>query len=222
MFLKIGNFNDSLLNEGIVYTIDGFFYEGLIKSLKRHGINQKEIKLNHYEFIGDFEEDKRTKGKITYFNVNSLNHIKTVEIEDFKALYRGEKTWMKLTFDYMGKKYYYQGSTNEKKLKDKNACLGSINNSGFPKFIGEVDHNMKNGKGIYYWNQEDSYQGPFVNNKMDSSVNSDFDFHKFNKLDSYIANESIGILHHNKICYNVAFNKGELVGIKEIFDSNVL
>ena len=113
--------------------------------MKRHGINQKEIKLNSYEFIGNFENDKRISGKIIYFNVNPINHVKILEIEDLKRLKSDEKTRLKFTFDFNGKNFFYKGSIINKKLCDENASVGYYNLSEFPKYQGKVENNSKNG-----------------------------------------------------------------------------
>ena len=191
--------------------------------MKRHGINQKEIKLNSYEFIGNFENDKRISGKIIYFNVNPINHVKILEIEDLKRLKSDEKTRLKFTFDFNGKNFFYKGSIINKKLCDENASVGYYNLSEFPKYQGKVENNSKNGIATYYWNDHDYYHGPFLKNKMDSGLDeSRFDTNKFKNQELNQIDESIGFLHKGDKNYKVVYIKGELVAMKEDFTNALI
>ena len=212
----LGNFTDSELSNAKVFTLNNILYEGTVKKLKRDGVNQREIKLNHYEFIGDFENDKRVRGKMVFYTVNPLNYIKSFETDDYKALSKQEIARVILTFEYYDKKFYYIGKISNNKLNDQNCEIGVNNINSFPKFRGTIVNNIKEGKGIYKWSEDDKYIGTFNQNKFNTNLHDSFILDKFLNDSIYDNDENFGTLYNDRKIYKVIFENGFLKNYKEI------
>jgi len=223
--LVCGIFEDSDMKKGKMYTSNGIIYEGTLKNMKRHGKNQKEVKPGNYEFLGDFENDHRIKGKFTYDQTNEkFKHIRNAEIEDFSKFNHSLNDAyfsypVKLRFKYKGKEHFYTGSVQNNKLSDENAVLIS-SKKGYPKYEGQIKYNGKEGKGSYWWNREDYYVGTFTGNKF-HSTNYSGNIKEFfkNEGSNSPATKTLdgsSMINSNGRTYSVFYNKGELLGYLEI------
>ncbi len=216
--LICGTFQNSDIKRGKVYTKDGIIYEGTLKNLKRHGKGQTEIKKGFYEFIGDFESDKRIKGKFIYDQSNpKFKYIRNAHIDDYhKFREKNKPCLVKLRFKFKDREYFYNGFIENNKLVDENASL-VYSKKGYPKFEGCLKQNRKEGKGKYHWSLEEFYSGSFLKNKFHSMSFNGGLKEFFNNPDHLKKdNNEVNLICIGQKTYSVIFDKGELLGFIEL------
>lgn len=216
--LIYGNFQNSDIKRGRVNTSDGIEYEGTLKNLKRQGKGQKEIKKGCYEFIGDFENDKRVKGKFIYDQTNpKFKYLRNANIDDFNKLKENDKRLsVSLRFKFKEREYFYNGILENSKLNDENASL-LYTKKGYPKYEGCIQENCKVGKGKYWWSLEEFYSGSFVNNKFHSYTLNGGLKEFLNNPENKKKNENeLNIIKIGQKTYSVIFDKGDLLGYVEL------
>lgn len=216
--LIIGNFENSDIKRGKVITYDGIVYEGTIKDLKRHGKSQREIKEGCYEFVGDFENDKRVRGKFVYDQSNpKFKYVRNAEVEDFqKVRNQAQPFSMKLRFKYNEREHFYTGKVFNGKLCDNTAILIS-SKKGYPKYEGELKDNCKEGRGKYWWSLEEFYAGQFSKNKFHSIAVKGGLKEFFNNQETPTkTKDDMSLLRTNGKLYSVLFSRGDLLGYFEL------
>ncbi len=216
--LICGTFQNSDIKRGKVYSSDGIIYDGTLKNLRRHGKGQREVKKGFYEFLGDFENDKRIKGKFIYDQSNpKFKYIRNAYIDDYHKI--KEKTipcTVNLRFKFKEREYFYNGLLDNNKLVDENASL-VYSKKGYPKFEGSVKENVKEGKGKYFWSVEEFYCGSFLRNKFHSMSFNGGIKEFFNNPDHLKKNNNeVNLISIGQKTYSVIFDKGELLGFIEL------
>jgi hypothetical protein len=187
-------------------------------NLKRQGKGQKEIKQGFYEFIGDFENDKRIKGKFIYDQSNpKFKYIRNAHIDDYnKIKEKSRPCHVNLRFKFKDREYFYNGLIDNYKLIDTNASL-VYSKKGYPKYEGSVNENKKEGRGKYFWVSDEFYSGCLINNKFHSMSFNGGLKEFFNNPDHLKKdNNEVNLICIGQKTFSVIFDKGELLGFIEM------
>ena len=217
-----GIFENSQIKKGKVNTFDGIEYVGSLKNLKRHGRGQTEVKKGCYEFIGDFENDKRLNGKFTYNQKNEkFKYARNIEIENFNKVKLNMPIFVKIRFKYKDREYFYEGKVLNNAINDENGIL-TYSKKGYPKYEGAITDNSKHGKGKYWWSMDEIYSGTFKNNKLNTKSNNggmkEFFYNTEKVLSKRIDRDEICLLKNGDKSYSLLLENGDLLGYQEIID----
>ena len=171
--------NDSLKDKIEIEYINGDIYKGNLKEGKKNGFGIYTYKLLNIVYEGYFENDfKNGKGKITFFNkrINRRN-IDSNNIN--YELYEGD--FLNDKIEGNGIYYYDDGKIIEGIFKNNKPIKGHVIYTNDKKYYGELDDDgNKNGKGIYYKNEND-YK---IFNENIDKINEDiFELFKLNIQD---------------------------------------
>ena len=197
--------NDSLKDKIEIEYINGDIYKGNLKEGKKNGFGIYTYKLLNIVYEGYFENDfKNGKGKITFFNkrINRRN-IDSNNIN--YELYEGD--FLNDKIEGNGIYYYDDGKIIKGIFKNNKPIKGHVIYTNDKKYYGELDDDgNKNGKGIYYKNEND-YK---IFNENIDKINEDiFELFKLNIQDfikklntdewiSYINNKKKIVYGNNK------------------------
>jgi small GTP-binding protein len=175
-----GIWKNDVLNEKIeIEYINGDIYKGNLKEGKKNGNGMYIYKLLNIVYECNFENDnKNGYGKITFFNkkINIRNNnFKNIKYE----LYEGEFQDDKIEGD--GIFYYASGKIIKGTFRNNKPIKGYVIYKNNEKYNGELNgEGNKNGKGIYYKNEND-YK---IFNENIDKINEDiFELFKLNIQD---------------------------------------
>jgi hypothetical protein len=152
---------------------------------------------------------------MVFNTINPLNHIKSFETNDYRALSKNKIPSINITFEYHDKQLYYIGKILNNKLNDQNCEIGVKNSNPFPKYKGTIVNNVKEGKGEYKWSEVDKYIGIFHQNKFNLNLHDNFILDKFLN-DSIYDDGNFGTLFTDRKIYKIIFENGFLKNFKEI------
>lgn len=214
-----GTFRNSDLVYGTVYGLDGSKYEGRLMGLKKHGVEQTEHFPN-YDFIGDFVNGKKIKGKYIPRN-NSLAKSISIDEESMSRMKESLKTRKleyKVTYELEKDNIQstYIGAIQNKKLHDENAYIQFNKGSDYPSFRGKVIGNSKTGEGSYNWNEKDSYAGLFFKDQFHSKaqdIEENYNADRLLNPDKLLRPGKLRVYAKD---FEIYCDKGELMSFKEI------